>query len=398
MRKPKLAHRIFEKWQNSKASRVFTVCCSLSLFLHDKFLLPSSALTIRAGRSDGNNEEPAVVYSEDVSYPKERSLSGGASSTEADNPAPYDGQYCRGGACQYRTPPPPKPKPKPDEPPTVAIPPAFDAPDKREFCTGLGCLGGMGFPVAASAATFNENCVELTDVIAGGFEVDPHSKTVRLRQALANFNKWCTARVTADEAGACAVAFTDDAKTKNGEYADVMTMALSNVAKASAVGDVCSALGGFLGAAKAAQDKLQLTMESLKSAGNAMLDIGKKMKYSDDSTATSAQSGNQASAVPTSKASAKSQIGLTWWQQKPGQYVGAPPCDTYDALKSPPKSYLIRAPGDLEPAVRVLQQAVWGNFRCYANYGRICGNEGQELVSLESRQPKGGESDIGRQW
>eukprot|EP00391_Amoebophrya_sp_Ameob2_P002911 CAMPEP_0179007682 /NCGR_PEP_ID=MMETSP0795-20121207/15294_1 /TAXON_ID=88552 /ORGANISM="Amoebophrya sp., Strain Ameob2" /LENGTH=299 /DNA_ID=CAMNT_0020702679 /DNA_START=210 /DNA_END=1106 /DNA_ORIENTATION=+ len=180
-----------------------------------------------------------------------------------------------------------------------------DAADKREFCTGLGCISGMGVPVSAASAVFSENCVQLTDVVAGGMKTDPTTGTTRLPQAQANFASWCSKRLPAKAAPKCA---------DGGEYNDVLVMSLSAVASEPAVGDVCAALQGWFGVAKAAEAKLGLTEESLPA------DAVKK-------------SVNSKPMAPGK---------LPWWEGKdPKNYVPNPPCETASAQYGA-KSYLIR--------------------------------------------------------
>eukprot|EP00392_Amoebophrya_sp_AT5.2_P018380 g18907.t1 len=102
----------------------------------------------------------------------------------------------------------------------------------------------MGVPVSAASAVFSENCVQLTDVVAGGMKTDPTTGTTR----------WCSKRLPAKAAPKCA---------DGGEYNDVLVMSLSAVASEPAVGDVCAALQGWFGVAKAAEAKLGLTEDMI---------------------------------------------------------------------------------------------------------------------------------------
>ncbi|CAD7947110.1 unnamed protein product [Amoebophrya sp. A25] len=361
--------------QNRRAARIFSRRASSSTSSTSTSSSRSrTALKKRGTKARANPEEPPLVYTEDASYlNQDVAEKPDGTSTEALTPAPFEGQYCRGGACQYRTPPPPKPVPDPGEPATAAIPPAFDAPDKREFCQGLGCNPGQGHPVSGAAAVFAENCAQLVDIEAGGLQNDPHTGGVRLKQAHANFLTWCGKRVAPTEAPSCA-----------DSYVDVLTMALSAQAKSPAIGataDVCSALGSFLGTARSADVHLRLIPEALPKTPDGTLMLASLQRLAETSTlllsndtSTTASTSNSAKSLHfprTSDASLslsstshsvvqhssevqnnqKVQKRGVWWREgKIPSYVASPPCASPVGVASPTKSYVIDAVSGAEVA------------------------------------------------
>jgi len=116
-------------------------------------------------------------------------------------PAAFNGEYCKGGACQYRVAPPPPlpPTPIPMLPPPLPV--GGNPLSGKEFCRGLTCIGGMGVPGSGAAALFVGNCVRLYQDIAGGMIGDDSSRTVV--EAYQSFEKVCRLRVGPLEVGAC---------------------------------------------------------------------------------------------------------------------------------------------------------------------------------------------------
>lgn len=115
-------------------------------------------------------------------------------------PAGLNGVYCRGGACQYRVAPP-----APTLPPLVTPPPlpiGGNLLSSMEFCRGLSCYGGMGFPGSAALASFNLNCAHLFNDVGGGLLGSDEDRSIaQVHDSFAN--NVCKKRVGILEVGAC---------------------------------------------------------------------------------------------------------------------------------------------------------------------------------------------------
>lgn len=167
-------------------------------------------------------------------------------------PAPLQGMYCRGSACQYRVPPPVLPPPT--APPIADY---FNLLRNREFCRGKACLGGPyglhGWPANAAGDAFALNCGHLYNDVAGGMQGKDGERNIK--DVRDSFMQWCPQRVAYLEKGACP------------GYADVVVMALSpTVASGQAQGgsgDVCLLMSAYIGAVKGAEMDLKLTEAAL---------------------------------------------------------------------------------------------------------------------------------------
>jgi hypothetical protein len=158
----------------------------------------------------------------------------------------FDGMYCRGGACQYRTGAPP-----PLVEPTPLVPAVYPR-SSSEFCRGLTCLPGMGAPADTAAGGFMINCLRLYIDIGGGMVGQDGARTIA--DAKASFFKWCTLKFPPPLIGAC-----------NG-LGEVVVMSLRGSVQSGDVGDassVCYATYLFIGAARQAEIDLRLLRETL---------------------------------------------------------------------------------------------------------------------------------------
>jgi len=173
-------------------------------------------------------------------------------------PAPLNGVYCRGAACQYRVAPPP-----PTYPPMGYTPPPLpiggNALSGREFCRGLTCLGGMGAPGDAKLATFTLNCAHLYNDVLGGMAGTDQSRSVAMVQE--GFTSVCKKRVGILEVGACPT------------YANTFMAAVAVKANDPTVGgvpEICTDTYFWLMQFKQAEIDLKLTAASLPK-GNSLL-------------------------------------------------------------------------------------------------------------------------------
>lgn len=171
-------------------------------------------------------------------------------SYEVTQPTPeaviFDGMYCRGGACQYRTGQPP-----PLISPTPLVPAIYPR-SSYEFCRGLACLPGMGTPADTSAAGFTMNCLHLYIDVGGGLVGQDGARTIA--DAKASFYKWCTGKFPPHLIGACE------------GLGEVVVMALRGSAQSSDVGganDICYATYLLIGASRQAEIDLRLLRETL---------------------------------------------------------------------------------------------------------------------------------------
>jgi len=176
-------------------------------------------------------------------------------------PAAFGGEFCRGGACQYRVerPPPLPPTPMPVLPPPLPV--GGNMLTGRELCRGLTCIGGMGFPGNAKMALFVANCVRLYNDIAGGMVGQDDSRT--MVQAYDSFMNVCKKRVGPLEVGACP------------GYANTIIGAEAPKVNSPTMGtapEVCTDTYWFIGAFKQAEIDLKLTKAALPK-GNSLLAI-----------------------------------------------------------------------------------------------------------------------------
>lgn len=174
-------------------------------------------------------------------------------------PAVFGGEYCRGGACQYRVVPPPPIAPtiQPILPPPVPI--GGNMQSGREFCRGLTCLGGMGVPGDPTLALWNGNCMRLYNDIAGGMVGLDSSRTVE--QAYQSFMNVCKLRVNPLEAPACPA------------YANTIIGAEAQKVNSPTVGgaqEVCTDHYWFLVGFKQAEIDLKLTAAALPKAASLL--------------------------------------------------------------------------------------------------------------------------------
>lgn len=176
-------------------------------------------------------------------------------------PAAFNGEYCKGGACQFRTAPPPPlpPTPIPITPPPMPI--GGNIESGREFCRGLTCIQGMGMPGDPKLQAYNLNCVRLYNDIAGGMVGQDLSRTVP--EAYQSFINVCHKRVGPLEVGACPA------------YANTIVGAVSPKVNGATVGgpiEVCTDTYWFTVAYKTAEIDLKLTKAALPK-GNSLLAV-----------------------------------------------------------------------------------------------------------------------------
>lgn len=178
-------------------------------------------------------------------------------------PAPLNGVYCRGAACQYR----------PDVAGADAAQQAgvskpvepFD--DKsvsqqdlsqKEFCRGLSCVPGSGHLPDFGREQFVNHCVHLLADLGGGLQGDDESRGVV--DVHNSVQQVCKSRVDIHEADFCK------------DYAAVFVAALSPLYNEQTVGDarqVCSSTLYFMSLAKRAEVDLQLFDASPPQGGNS---------------------------------------------------------------------------------------------------------------------------------
>lgn len=165
-------------------------------------------------------------------------------------PAVFDGTYCRGSACKYRT------------PPAVVLPaaptglPGYGL-EKREFCRGVSCPGApfdlMGRPNPAALDAFVLNCGHLYNDVAGGTSSKGSSSSSSSFKSIADvkqsFLRWCEKRVGVLEVGNCP------------SYADVVVMAQSpfqGQPNQGGVSEICGNTFRFVEEVKVAEIDLKL--------------------------------------------------------------------------------------------------------------------------------------------
>jgi hypothetical protein len=166
-------------------------------------------------------------------------------------PAYLNGQYCRGGSCQFRVAAPLPTTPPPFTPPPVPI--GGNQNSGREFCRGLGCIPMMGWPGDAALASFNLNCVHLFNDIGGGLLGNDGDRTIP--QVYGSFEKRvCPKRVGILEVGACPV------------FSDTFVGALAPKIKSASVGtvgEVCGDTYLWILGFKQAEVDMKLTLAAL---------------------------------------------------------------------------------------------------------------------------------------
>jgi len=158
----------------------------------------------------------------------------------------FDGMYCRGGSCQYRTGAPP-----PLISPTPIVPAVYPR-SHREFCRGLSCLPGMGTPQDTAAGGFMINCIRLYIDIGGGLDGKDGARTIA--DAKSSFYRWCKGKFPPPLIGACQ------------GLGEVVVMALRGSAQSTDIGgasDICYATYLFIGASRQAEIDLRLLRETL---------------------------------------------------------------------------------------------------------------------------------------
>jgi len=131
-------------------------------------------------------------------------------------PAVQDGQYCRGGACQYRV--TPLPWVAPTTPPPIMYPPS-----NREFCRGLSCLPAMGMPTNPTMDKFRFDCAHLYNDV-GKMHGEEGSRD--LNDVKKSFFTWCSGKFPPPLIGAC------------DGLSDVLVMAMHSRVDAAHVGGV----------------------------------------------------------------------------------------------------------------------------------------------------------------
>jgi len=170
------------------------------------------------------------------------------------HPAPFAGQYCRGGACKYRL-----QMPAGWTLPLLYVPLTLA---DRELCRGLGCVPGAGFPINPAKTTFELKCMHLLQVIGGGLEGQDRSRKINdVRQT---FLKICKNRVEYHETIFC------------GDYADVFVAALSPFVHDLTVGRadaVCSSAFNFMSLFKGAEVNLKFVAAALPKS-DSLLELG----------------------------------------------------------------------------------------------------------------------------
>mmetsp|Transcript_79641 Transcript_79641/g.234236 ORF Transcript_79641/g.234236 Transcript_79641/m.234236 type:complete len:519 (+) Transcript_79641:140-1696(+) len=139
-------------------------------------------------------------------------------------PAPLNGVYCRGAACQYRH----VLSVKGGSGPAEAGTGEGDVSEK-EFCRGLACIPGSGHPADTDREQFIHRCVHLLVDVGGGLQGEDESREVfDVRES---FQRVCRMRVDIHEADFCR------------DYSDVFVAALSPLFKERTVGgaqEVCA--------------------------------------------------------------------------------------------------------------------------------------------------------------
>mmetsp|Transcript_51508 Transcript_51508/g.122484 ORF Transcript_51508/g.122484 Transcript_51508/m.122484 type:complete len:432 (-) Transcript_51508:55-1350(-) len=157
--------------------------------------------------------------------------------SEAPATAPLGGVYCRGAACMFRK-----------KPPAVGLevePPTGQWRSSEEFCRGLACAEGLGFPQNPRRDSFKVKCIQL--LAADETAAQGAMNTVDVRR---RFLSVCPRRVGSSEAKLCTA------------YADVVTASVASMVDAPSVGtmsEVCLMAYHFIDAADQAVHDLQLT-------------------------------------------------------------------------------------------------------------------------------------------
>lgn len=152
----------------------------------------------------------------------------------------FDGMYCRGGACQYRTGAPP-----PTISPTPPVPIIYPN-SNREFCRGVSCTPGMGVPENPVLNKFVFDCSHLYQDV-GKVAGTPGSRTIA--DAKESFYSWCKTRFPPPLIGNCE------------GLGDVIVMAMHARANSANIGgakEICTDLFLFLGGMNQAKVDLKL--------------------------------------------------------------------------------------------------------------------------------------------
>jgi len=172
-------------------------------------------------------------------------------------PAVLNGVYCKGGACQYRIAAPPPLSPPAMTPPPLPI--GGNRLSGSEFCRGMGCVHGMGFPGDAALTTFNLNCAHLFNDIGGGMLGDDSKRSVA--QVYQSFTNACKKRVGSLEAASC--------PTYASSFVGAMSPKVNNPTVGGA-GEVCTDTYFWLHSFKQAEIDLKVTAAALPK-GNSLI-------------------------------------------------------------------------------------------------------------------------------
>mmetsp|Transcript_35498 Transcript_35498/g.81250 ORF Transcript_35498/g.81250 Transcript_35498/m.81250 type:complete len:443 (-) Transcript_35498:45-1373(-) len=165
-----------------------------------------------------------------------------SSNTQEDTPppVPLGGVFCRGASCMYRR--------SPSKPGLAAEPPPGPWRGSQDFCRGLGCVEGLGFPMDPRREAWKVKCTQLLTqhkASLGDASQVPRDTILLRRQFLAV----CPDRVGAKEAQLCSA------------YADVITSSVASLLDAPSVGtdgEVCLQTYHFITAVETAVKDLQL--------------------------------------------------------------------------------------------------------------------------------------------
>mmetsp|Transcript_45402 Transcript_45402/g.83001 ORF Transcript_45402/g.83001 Transcript_45402/m.83001 type:complete len:439 (+) Transcript_45402:107-1423(+) len=165
-----------------------------------------------------------------------------SSRTQDDTPppVPLNGVFCRGAACMFRHQPP--------DPGLAAMPPPGKWRSSQDFCRGLACADGLGYPVDEGREAWKVKCTQLLTLHKAALsDAEKASRdTVVLRR---QFLAVCPDRVGTVEAQLCPA------------YADVVTAGIASLLDAPSVGtdaEVCLQTYHFITSVENAVKDLQL--------------------------------------------------------------------------------------------------------------------------------------------
>jgi len=259
-------------------------------------------------------------------------------------PAALSGEYCKGGACQYRVAPLTETLPPLVTPTPLLV--GGNTLSGHEFCRGMGCVSAMGVPHDSALASFNVNCSHLFNDVGGGLLGSDADRSVP--QVHSSFQHVCERRVGPLEAGACPT------------YANTLVGAVSSKVDKPTVGsttEVCTDLYVWLISFKQAEIDLKLTSAALPK-GSSLL-AGDLNRFGTGGVGPDSPRGRK-------------------WQQYVMQqglpkYVQNPPSDIHgkNVVKQSSTQYQI-APGSLDGTVPPVE--VSGNLFSY------CTNQFSEIM------------------